>query len=419
MLDLKTLKDNLQSTEKSLKKRGIKLDLDSLFVLDKKRREHIQDIEKIREKQNESGKTISQLKGKEKEELISEIRPLVQKEKVLKTELEIIDENLNNKILSLPNLPRKDVPDGRDEADNKVIKIVGKKPRFSFKAKDYLALSEKLDIIDVKRAAKVSGSRFGYIKNEAARLEFALIQFAFDNLVEHGFKPVVPPVLISEEAMKGMGYLEGDGEQETYRYKEDNLYLVGTSEHSIGPMHMNEILNENDLPLRYVGFSTCFRREAGSYGKDTKGIIRVHQFDKVEMFCYSEPDKSDEEQEFILSLQENFVKKLKLPYRVISVCAGDLSYPSARTYDLECWIPSENKYRETHSTSNCTDYQARRLKIRYRTKSGNKFVHTLNGTAFAIGRTLIAIIENYQQKDGSIIVPDVLQKYCNIEKISN
>jgi seryl-tRNA synthetase len=322
-----------------------------------------------------------------------------------------INKEYDDLMLTVPNPSFDDVPVGKDDSENKVLRKVGDKPKFNFEIKDYMELAENLDLIDIKTAAKVSGSRFGYLKNQATLLEFALVKLVFDTLLKENFIPVVPPVMISEKAMKAMGYLDHGGEEETYHFKEDKLYFTGTSEQSLGPIYMDEILQEKDLPKRFVGFSTCFRREAGTYGKDTKGILRVHQFDKLEMFSFCHPDKSKEEHEFLLSMEEKLMQALELPYQVLNICTGDLGAPAARKYDIEAWIPSENKYRETHSTSNCTNFQARRLNTRYR-KGQEKleFVHTLNGTAFAIGRTLIAIIENNQQKDGTIKVPQCLQK---------
>jgi seryl-tRNA synthetase len=325
---------------------------------------------------------------------------------------------LNELLYQVPNLPFDDVPVGKDETENVVLREWGKKPEFNFKFKDYLILAENLDLIDVKRAAKTSGTRFGFLKREAAILEFALINFVFDMLVPEGFIPVVPPVMIKPEPFRGMGYLER-GAEEVYFIPKDNLYLIGTAEQIIGPMHMDEIFKEEDLPKRYIGFSSCFRREAGSYGKDTRGIFRVHQFDKVEMFSFCKPEDSIREHHFFLSLEEKLMQSLKIPYRVVQMCTGDLGDPAAAKYDIEAWIPSQGRYRETHSTSNCTDFQARRLNIKYRDKKTRKlkFVHTINGTAFAIGRTIIAIFENYQQKDGTILIPEVLQKYTGFEKI--
>jgi len=318
-------------------------------------------------------------------------------------------------MIQIPNLPLKDVPVGKSEEDNKVVRKYGKaKPG----ANSYLELSEKLDIIDIKRAAKVSGARFGYLKKGLALLEFGLVQLALDILTKQGFIPVIPPVLIKPKMMQAMGYLEQGGDDEVYHVSKDDLYLIGTAEQSIGPMHAGEIFNEKDLPKRYAAFSSCFRREAGSYGKDTKGILRVHQFDKLEMFSFCRPEDSVSEHKFFLSLEEKLMKTLKLPYRVVQLCTGDLSFVSASTYDIETWMPGQETYRETHSASNCTDFQSRRLDIRYRSGQDTNFVHTINGTAFAIGRTLIAIIENYQQKDGSIKVPLALKKYVNIDRIS-
>jgi seryl-tRNA synthetase len=251
-----------------------------------------------------------------------------------------------------------------------------------------------------------------------AQLELALINYCFDMLIKEGFIPVFPPVLINRASMGAMGYLEHGGDAEIYNLAKDDLFLVGTSEQAIGPMHSGEIFSEHELPLRYVSFSTCFRREAGASGKDTKGILRVHQFDKIEMFCFTTPETSDKEHDFLLSLEERIVRGLGLPYQVIKMGSGDLGLPAARKYDIETWMPSQNKYRETHSTSTCTDFQARRLNIKYRDNQGKKeYVHTLNGTAVAIGRMIIAIIENNQQKDGSIKVPDALIKYTGFKEI--
>jgi len=292
------------------------------------------------------------------------------------------------------------------------------KTEFDFPPQSYIDIGQKLNLIDTERAAKIAGSRFGFIKNDAALLEFALAKLVFDTVLKEGFIPVIPPVMIRREMARGTGYFEQTDEKEAYYIPDDDLFLVGTSEQSLISMHANETFEADQLPKMYLGFSTCFRREAGSYGKDTKGILRVHQFDKLEMVIFSKPDDSPKYHELLLSLEEKLMKSLKIPYRVLSICTGDLGRPAAAKYDIEAWIPSENKYRETHSTSNCTDFQARRLNIRWRAKDGLHFVHTLNGTALAIGRTLIAIIENYQQKDGSILIPEVLQPYMSRQKIS-
>jgi len=316
----------------------------------------------------------------------------------------------------LRNQPLPEVPIGKDETGNKVLREVGKKPKLGFNPKDYLILNEKLEWVDTERAGKAIGSRFGYLLRDAVDLEFALARLAFDILRKENFIPIIPPVFLKPEAMRGMGYLDYN-EDEIYHLEKDDLYLIGTSEQAIGAMHMNEILSEKQLPLRYVGFSSCFRREAGSYGKDTKGILRVHQFDKVEMFSFTRPEDSKKEHEFLLSMEEKLMKALELPYRVLQICTGDLGIQAANKYDIEVWLPGQNQYRETHSTSNDTDFQSRRLNIRYKnTKTGkNESVHTLNGTAFAMGRTIIAIMENCQQKDGTIKIPKVLEKYICLQ----
>ena len=348
--------------------------------------------------------------------------------KKLKDELKKIEADLNDfdklrqEILhQMPNLPLPEVIIGKDETKNKVLREVGEKPDIKH-PKDYLAIAENLGLIDTERAAKVSGSRFGYLKGELARMEFALVDLAMKTAAQEGFIPIVPPVLINERSMWSMGYLE-HGKDEIYHLPADNLYLVGTSEQSIGPMHADETFSEKYLPRRYISFSTCFRREAGSYGKDTKGILRVHQFDKVEMFSLTKPEDSENEHKLLLSLEEKLMQTLELPYRVLDICSGDLGDPAAAKYDIEAWMPGQNngkgEYRETHSTSNTTDFQSRRLNIKYKNSAGkSEFVHMLNGTAFAIGRILIAIIENYQTEKGTIKVPRVLQPYLGAEEIS-
>lgn len=422
MLDIKFIRENPDFVKKSAQNKGYAVDIDRLLALDKKRRELIQKRDWLRRERKEISEKV-----REDPAVREKAREIKENLKRSESDLEKVEAELEPLLYSVPNPALPEVPLGRDESDNVVIKEWGKKPKFSFKPRDYLTLAEKLDIIDIKRAAKVSGSRFGYLKGKAVLLEFALVNFTFDFLTKKGFIPTVPPVMIKPEMMAGMGYLEAESEklkvknreQELYFLRDDDLVLVGTSEQSIGPMHADEIFAEKDLPRRYVAFSTCFRREAGSYGKDTKGILRVHQFDKIEMFSFTKPEQSKKEHQFLLSLEELLMQALKIPYRVVQICTGDLGMPAAAKYDIEAWLPGQGKYRETHSTSNCTDFQARRLNIRYRhSKTGRlEFVHTLNGTAFAIGRTLIAIIENYQQKDGSIKVPRALQKYVRFKAI--
>jgi len=410
MLNIKTIRENPDKIKEGCEKKQVKVDIDLLLELDKKKKEELEKVETLRAKQNKLGK-----------DRISEAKKIKGEIKRIEPELEKNEKEIQNLMLQIPNPPLDDVPVG-DEKDNVVLREVGGKTKFNFKPKDYLEIAEKLDLIDVKRAAKIAGTRFGYLKREAALLEFALINLVFDALVKQGFAPIIPPVIIKPEMAQGMGYPEQFNGDEAYHLEKDNLFLIATAEQALGTMHSGEIFEEKHLPQRYVGFSTCFRREAGAYGKDTRGIFRVHQFDKIEMFSYCLPEDSEKEHKFFLEMEEKLMKSLKIPYRVIQICSGDLGFPAAAKYDIEAWLPSQDCYRETHSTSNCTDFQSRRLNIRFKKqKTENKkqldFVHTVNGTAFAIGRTLIAIIENYQQKDGSIKVPEALQRYLKFKII--
>jgi len=409
MLDIKFIRQNPEKVKKGCRKKQVKVDITRVLTIDQEKRKYQKTLEELRAKQRrlsfETPLPLKKLTGIKKE--IKKIEPRV-KEK---------EQELKNLLLQIPNLPFDNVPEGKDEKENVVIKEWGVKPKFDFKPKDYLELAEKLDLIDVKRAAKISGTRFGILKKEAVFLKFALRNFASEILIKEGFIPIDPPVMIRPEIMQAMGYVER-GRDEIYYLKDDNLCLIGTAEQALGPIHADEILEEKQLPKRYIAFTPCFRREAGSYGKDTKGIFRVHQFDKIEMFSFSHPQKSQKEHQFLLSCEEKLMQALKIPYRMVQICTGDLGDPAAAKYDIEAWLPGQGCYRETHSTSNCTDFQARRLNIRYKEKSGKlSFVYTLNGTAFAIGRILIAIFENYQQKDGSIKIPEVLQKYLGRKKV--
>ncbi|MBU4310625.1 serine--tRNA ligase [bacterium] len=409
MLDIKFIRENPEKVKEACRAKKEEVDIDRLLKLDKEYLGLLQKTEELRHKRRESSKKPPK-KG---------VTAKYSKEELKKYEEETrkAKEERDRLLLEVPNLPAPDVKFGQSENDNEVIRTWGKKPDFDFEPLDYLVLAESLDLIDVKRAGKVSGTRFGYLKNEAVLLEFALVNFAFATLTKEGFSPVVPPVLINEDSMLGMGYLAHGGEEETYHLTKDGLYLTGTSEQSIGPMYKDEVLSGKKLPKRYVAFSSCFRREAGSWGKDTKGIFRVHQFDKIEMFSFTTRENSMKEHDYFLALEEKLVQALGIPYQVVKMCTSDLGNPAARKYDIECWIPSQGKHRETHSTSCCTDYQARRLNIKYKDKDGKKnFVHMVNGTAFAIGRTIIALIENFQEKDGSILIPKVLRPYMEGKK---
>lgn len=428
MVDIKFVRENPDKVKKACQAKKEEVDIDHLLQLDQRYLHFLQKTEEMRrqrkERSQKDGIRAKLAKEKIKKPTDKKFYPDKKDARHFKEQLKIYERNMRKAregrdklLLEVPNLPAPDVKFGQSEKENEFGKPKGKKPDFDFKPMDYLTLAESLDLIDVKRASKVSGTRFGYLKNEAVLLEFALVNFALATLVKEGFQPVVPPVLINEDSMLGMGYLAHGGEEETYHLTKDKLYLTGTSEQSVGPMHRDEVFNEEELPRRYVAFSSCFRREAGSWGKDTKGIFRVHQFDKVEMFSFTTPKDSTKEHDYFLSLEEKLVRILGIPYRVVKMCTSDLGNPAARKYDIECWIPSQGKYRETHSTSCCTDYQARRLNIKYKDKNGNKnFVHTVNGTAFAIGRTIIALIENFQQKDGSILIPKVLRPYMEGKK---
>jgi seryl-tRNA synthetase len=356
-------------------------------------------------------------KTKPEEKIIKQIKLKKEKLKKIEDEIDELEKNLEEKLSLVPNLKSPDVPLGKDENDNVVLRAWGEIPKFDFPPKDHVELGKIYDLIDIERAGKVAGSRFYYLKNSAVLLEFALINFAYDLLLKEGFIPIIPPVFIKEKYYRGMGRLNSLEKNERYYLPQDDLYLVGSAEHTIGPYFANEILEEKDLPKRFLGFSTCFRREAGSYGKDVRGILRTHQFDKVEMFSFTLPEESEKEHQFLLSMQEKIMQELKLPYRVVLICSGDLGFTDYKQYDIETWLPSQNKYRETHSCSNTTDFQARGINARVRRKNGKiEYLHMLNATAIAIGRTIIAILENYQRKD-YIEVPEVLRKYLKFDII--
>jgi seryl-tRNA synthetase len=382
--------------------------------LDRTRRELLTQIEERRALQNRVSEEIAEAKraGRDAADTIAAMRDHAAKIKRLEEELGSIDERIDAVLPTLPNLPDPSAPDGTTEEDAELVREVGEPPQFDFEPKDHLELGLALDVIDMECAARASGSRFAYLKGELALLEFALVQFAFQRLTVKGFVPVVPPVLVREDALFWTGFLPTDRAQ-IYEIAGDDLFLVGTSEVTLAALHVDEILQESELPLRYAGFSTCFRREAGAAGKDTRGIFRVHQFDKVEMFEFVHPDTSREEHELLLSIEEEILQALEVPYRVMSIAAGDLGASAAKKYDCEAWMPGQGRYREVTSCSNTTDYQARRLRARFRPAEGGspQPIHTLNGTAVAVGRMLIAIMENFQRADGSIAVPAALRAF--------
>lgn len=398
--------------------RGKSIDPQVATTLHEKRIALIEGIQTLRACGNKiAAKIPSVTSSDERKALVEEGKGIKEQVKEKEADLACVEADLAIELKRYPNILRDDVPVGKDETSNELVRTFGEPTKFDFEPKDHLELGVALDVIDMDRAAKVSGARFAYLKGDAVLLEFALIQYAIQETLKEGFVPVVPPHMISTAAMSAMGYLEHGGEEEIYHLKNDDLVLIGTSEQSIGPMLMDEIIDESRLPLRFLGFSPCYRREAGSYGKDTRGMIRVHQFDKIEMFSFTQAQTSDGEHEFLLSMQERLMQGLKLPHRVMKLCSGDTGAPSARTYDIETWIPSQKTYRETSSTSNTTDFQTRQLNTRVRLQGKNEFAHALNGTAFAIGRVIVAILENYQQADGSIVVPEVLCAYVGKDRI--
>jgi len=419
MIDIALLRERKEELAASLARRGSDFDLDALEDVDARRRSTRFEAEELRAKQKEAGKSISKLSGDEKAQAIADAGKLSEDYKRLLAEADGLDVLFNETWIQLPNITDPTAADGLEEDDSVELYRVGSAPEFSFTPRDHVELGTDLDIVDIERATKVSGSRFGMVKGKLAILEFALVRYAMDKLMAHGFTPVIPPVLVREHALVGTGIFPGDREQ-VYSVEQDDLFLVGTSEVPLAAMHGDEIFDIDELPLRYAGFSTCFRVEAGTYGKDTRGMFRVHQFDKAEMFSFVHPDQSQAEHDFLLAREEEIIQGLELPYRVVNVAAGDLGDSATKKYDIEAWLPGQGRYREITSTSNTTDFQARRLRIRFKDADGkNHLVHTLNGTAIAMGRTLIALMENHQDAGGSIRIPDALVPYTGFASIDS
>lgn len=418
MLDIKFIRENSELVKEKSKQKGYDVDTEKLLKVDEDRRKLIEEVDKIRSNRRKAADDRDEKKG--------QALKLELKDK--ENKLEKLQEEYYTLIREVPNMPLDDVPVGKDESENKPIRKWGEPVKLDFKVKDYHDLGENLNIIDTQTASKVSGSRFGYTKGELVLLEFALIQFALNLLTQESelkkvaknhnskpFVPVIPPVMIKPNVYDQMARLEP--KEERYYIEKDDLYLIGSAEHTLGPLHLDQTLNEKDFPVRYVGYSTAFRRESGTYGKDTRGIFRVHQFNKLEIESFTLPEDSKKEQDFIVSIQEHLMQLLEIPYQVVAICTGDMGGPDARQIDIEAWFPAQNKYRETHTSDLMTDYQARRLNTKVRRSNGvTEFVHMNDATVFA-GRTLLAIMENYQQKDGSILIPKVLQKYTNFNKI--
>jgi seryl-tRNA synthetase len=415
MIDPRLLRDDPDAIRESVRRRGSKVDLDALIELDAKLRAARQQAEVLRASQKEAGREIATLAGEAKDNAIAGVAELATQVKTAAAEVDRLEVDFELAWLEVPNLVAKDAADGFSEEDNLEVKRVG---TGMTEGTDHAQLGESLGIIDTTRAAKVSGSRFGYLKGQGAMLEFSLVRWAMDHLQAEGFTPMIPPVLVREQALVGTGFFPEAVEQ-VYEVSKDELFLVGTAEVPLAAYHSDEILTPEELPVRYAGFSTCFRREAGTYGKDTAGIFRVHQFDKVEMFVFIDPAESEAEHERLLAVEETLVGELEIPYRVVNVAAGDLGASAAKKYDIEAWFPGEQSYREITSCSNTTDYQARRLKVRTRTDTGNEIVHTLNGTACAVGRTILALLENHQQPDGSVVIPEALRRYTGFDIIES
>lgn len=414
MIDVGILRENPETLTAALNRRGVELDVPALAALDVDRRSVRVDAEEMRSRQREVGKSIATLSGDEKATAIAEAGELANRYKTRLAEADDLDQRFMDQWVALPNLADDTAAEGFEEEDSIEITRWGEPRVFDFEIQDHVGLGEALGIIDMERATKVSGSRFGMLKGKLALLEMAMTRWAMDQLDGHGFTPVLPPVLVREQALFGTGIFPAERDQ-VYSVEEDDLYLVGTSEVPLAAMHGDEIMEADDLPVRYAGFSTCFRVEAGTYGKDTRGLFRVHQFDKVEMFSFVHPDRSREEHDFLLAREEELVQALEIPYRVVNVAVGDLGAPAAKKYDIEAWFPGQKRYREITSTSNTTDYQSRRLKIRFKDDTGkNRLVHTLNGTAIT-GRALIALVENHQQADGTIVIPEALRPYTGFD----
>jgi seryl-tRNA synthetase len=421
MHDLAKLRKNPEATRAGLSARNVDFDLAQFLARDEQRRELIQQVDALKAKRNEAGRQIGELKkaGENADRLIADMGEVSERVESLDAELNGLDDGIQADLLGLPNLPHESVPVGRDESDNRGERTCGKPREFDFKVLDHVDVGEALGIIDMERAAKISGARFPMQFGAGAQLERALAAFMLDLAGENGYLEVFTPFLVLPESMEGSGQLPKFAE-EAFFVEKDSLYLIPTSEVPLVNLHRGEILAEADLPIRYCAYTPCFRREAGSYGKDTRGMIRVHQFTKCELVWYTTPEASYAALETLVSDAERVLQRLELPYQVVSLCTGDLGFAAAKTYDIEVWLPPQGRYREISSCSNCEDFQARRADIRYRPEEGRKprLVHTLNGSGLAIGRTIVALLENYQEADGSVTIPDALRPYMNgLERI--
>lgn len=425
MLDIKLIREDPEFVRNNLMKRGnsenVRM-LDELIALDQKWRRLLTKLNELRHERRLVTMEIAALKkkGRDASEEVAKAKTIDSEITNLEKQTNQNAEKTRNHLMRLPNLLHESVPTGKDENDNVEIRTWGKIPKFNFPVKGHIDLGLSLDIMDIERAGKIAGSRFFYLKRDGVLLDMALMNFALEEMIEKGYLPIEPPFLMRREAYEGVTALS-DFEDVLYKIENEDLYLIATSEHPIAAMFMNEVLKAEDLPLKLAGVSACFRKEAGAHGKDTRGIFRTHQFNKIEQFVFCQPEDSWKINEELIRNAEELVQKLRLPYRVVNVCTGDIGTVAAKKYDIEAWMPAQKAYREMISCSNCTDYQARRLNIKYREKEGEPpkgFVHTLNSTAIATGRAIVAILENYQQEDGSVVIPEVLRKYMgNIKKI--
>ncbi len=413
MLDIRYIRENTDLVKEGARKKRIPVDIDRLLVVDDDRRSLLQESENLKAEKNKANLEIAALKGPEKADAIARMKSVAEKVKELEARLEAVQEEFNTLMLRVPNPPDDEVPEGKDDTENVEVRRWGTIPSFDFEPLDHVALGEKLDILDIPRAVKLAGARTYFLKNEGVLLEYAVLMYALNRLVGRGFSPMIVPHLVKDTAMVGTAYFPG-GEEQAYSCERDKLYLIGTAEVPVTSYHYDEILDERDLPIHYCGISPCYRREAGTYGKDTRGLYRIHQFQKIEqvVLCAADAQISAGQHDFITENAEDFVRSLGLAHRVVIVCSGDLGQPQKRKYDIECWMPSREGYGETHSSSKFYDFQARRLKLRYRDSEGTiKFCHTLNNTYVATPRILIPILECNQQRDGSVVIPEALRPY--------
>jgi seryl-tRNA synthetase len=423
MLDAQFIRENLEAVKTNCRNRNVNANVDHVVQLDDERKRLVQQIQTLQQQQNELSKIIPQQRDQgQRQKLVQKGRELREQVGGLETQQKQVEAHLHTALLTIPNMSHPDAPVGTTAEDNKVLRRWGEPRRFDFPAKDHVALAEALDLVDFEAGASVAGQKFYFLKNEAVLLELALVQYAMGQLIREGYTPIITPDVARVEVLEGIGFIPRGPETQIYSLENTDLCLIATAEITLGGMHRNQILDELQLPIKYVGLSHCFRTEAGAPGRDQRGLYRVHQFTKVEMFAFCAPDQSEAIHQELLRIEESIFQGLGLPYHVIDTCTGDLGGPAYRKYDLEAWMPGRGQggeYGEVTSTSNCTDYQARRLGIRYKVpgQKGTRFVHTLNGTAVAVSRAILAILENYQQADGSVLVPEVLRPWLGKERI--